>query len=112
MCDVQGQDKLASLQREMRAAPLGDPNLPRGVALSQALAKELSLLFCTVSQRVCFAQLAAAALYHRLHQQRLPDGLLAVSHSPAESSLKQMESQLALETFVDHLLDNTQTETA
>ena len=85
-------------------APLEDPTLPRGVALSRALAKELSLLFCTVSQKVCSAQLAAAALHHRLQQQRLPDGLLAVSHLAALSSLKEIKLWQSPGTFVIHLL--------
>ena len=63
----------------MRLTPLEDPTLPRGQALIQALAKQLSLLFFSVSQKACFAQLADAALQHGLIMQCLPDGLLAVS---------------------------------
>ena len=64
----------------MRLAPLEDPTLPRGQALSQALAKQLSLLFFAASQKAYFAQLAVAAQQHGLSMHRLPDGLLAVSH--------------------------------
>ena len=63
----------------MRTAPLGDPTQLRGVALSLALAKQLSILFFAVSQKACFAQLAAAALTYGLHVRRLPEGLLGVS---------------------------------
>lgn len=76
----------------MRWAPLEDPTLSRGQALSQALAKQLALLFLTVSQKACFAHFADAAQQHGLHLRRLPDGLLAVScfthssHSVAQHS--------------------------
>lgn len=64
----------------MRLAPLEDPTLPRGQALSQALAKQLSLLFFAVLQKACFAQLAVAAHHYGLLMRRLPEGLLPVSH--------------------------------
>lgn len=64
----------------MRLAPLEDPTLPRGQALSQALAKQLSLLFFAVLQKACFAQLAVAAQHYGLLMRLLPDGLLSVSH--------------------------------
>lgn len=77
---LQAEDKLASLQREMRLAPLEHPTLPRGQALSQALAKQLSLLFFAVLQKACLAQLAVAAQHYGLLMRRLPEGLLSVSH--------------------------------
>lgn len=76
---MQCDTKLASIQRDMRFAPLEDPTLPRGVALSRALAKELSLLFLTVSHRASFAQFAAAAAQHGLQGQGLFAPLLVVS---------------------------------
>ena len=80
----------------MRWAPLEDPTLPRGQALSQALAKQLALLFLTVSQKACFAQFAAAAQQHGLHMRRLPDGLLAVSHCTHSLSSPTQHSVIVL----------------
>jgi len=76
---VQQEAKLASIQRDMRLAPLEDPTVSRGVALSRALAKELSLLFLSVTQKACFAQFAAAAAQHGLLRVGLPQRLLLVS---------------------------------
>ncbi len=76
---LQQENKLASLQKDMRFAPLEDPSLSRGVALSRALAQELSSLFLIVAQQACFAQLAAAAAQHGLIRSGLPQSLLSVS---------------------------------
>ena len=64
----------------MRHAPLEDPTLPRGVALSQALAKELAQLFQAVNQKACFAQITTAAQQHGLQQAQVPSKLLQVNH--------------------------------
>jgi len=76
---LQQENKLASLQKDMRFVPLEDPSLSRGVALSRALAQELSSLFLIVAQQACFAQLAAAAAQHGLTRSGLPQNLLSVS---------------------------------
>ena len=77
----------------MRLAPLEDPALPRGQALSQALAKHLSLLFFAVSQKACFAQLESAASQHGLLMQSVPDSMLAVSHSTESCQCTQLYRQ-------------------
>ena len=76
---LQQENRLASLQKDMRFAPLEDPSLSRGEALSRALAQELSSLFLTVAQQACFAQLAAAAEQHGLMRSGLPQRMLSVS---------------------------------
>ncbi|KAL0040120.1 hypothetical protein WJX79_007435 [Trebouxia sp. C0005] len=73
----QQENRLASLQKDMRFAPLEDPSLSRGEALSRALAQELSSLFLTVAQQACFAQLAAAAEQHGLMRSGLPQRMLS-----------------------------------
>ena len=62
----------------MRYAPLEDPSMSRGVALSTALAKELPVPLLTLSQKACFAQLTNAALEHGLQRINLPLSLLKV----------------------------------
>ena len=79
ICGLQQENKLASLQKDLRFAPLEDPSHSRGEALSRALAQELSSLFLIVAQQACFAQLAAAAEQHGLIQSRLPQSLMSVS---------------------------------
>ena len=79
MCCVQAEAKLVSVQKDMRHAPLEDPSLFRGEALSQALAKELTQLFQAVNQKTCFAQMASAAQQHGLQQAHLPSKLLQVN---------------------------------
>ena len=96
----------------MRLTPLEDPTLPRGQALIQALAKQLSLLFFSVSQKACFAQLADAALQHGLLMQYLPVGLVAVIFLPPPPrppvilppciGLGQREAQVTHELLFDH----------
>ena len=59
--ELQCEGRLISIQKEMRYAPLEDPSMSRGVALSTALAKELPVPLLTLSQKACFAQLTNAA---------------------------------------------------
>ena len=86
----------------MRLAPLEDPALPRSQALSQALAKQLSLLFFAVSQKACFAQLADAAQQHGLLMRCLPNGLLAVSDSTESCQCTQLLCD-CVESLYTHL---------
>ena len=79
---LQCEGRLASIQKEMRHAPLEDPTISRAAALSTALAKELGPLFTTISQKACFAQLTAAAMQHGLQRVSLPVSLLKVDFSP------------------------------
>ena len=68
----------------MRHAPLEDPALTRGVALSTALAKELTQLFQSVCQKACFAQMAVVAQAYGLQQATLPARPLQVLRLPTE----------------------------
>lgn len=75
---LQAEIKLGAMQREMRFTPLEDPTLPRGEALSNALAQELTQLFGTLCRRSCFARLTGAAQAFGLQPATLPAQLLQV----------------------------------